>query len=123
MNRQQIIDVLKGLTVAGGPIALLLVQFGGMDSAGAEKIVGAIGSIITVAGLVWLAIGRTDRNMVVDAGSVPGVQVHVNTDPTAKGAFPVAPESVQQVALDRGTNTDVVPMVGGPRADSNKESP
>lgn len=108
MNRHQILDVLKGLTVAGGPIVVLLVQLLGMESGEAEKIVQAIGALISVAGLVWLGMSRTDRALVVEAAQVPGTQVHVDTT--------AAPKAVVAAARDLKV-ADVVPMIGGPRAD------
>lgn len=111
MNRQQIIDVIKGLLVAGGPIAILLTNVFGMDVGSAQRVVESLAAISSVGGIVWLALGRTDANMAKDAASVPGVQVHVDTRN--------APEPVVEAALDR-TVKDVVPMVGGPRLDPGK---
>jgi hypothetical protein len=113
MNRQQILDVLKGLLVAGGPIVALLVHLFGMESGEAEKIVQAFGAVVSVGGIVWLALGRTDGNLVKDAASVKGVQVHVDSR--------VAPDSAVEAARNPEVK-DVVPMVGGPRHDANKTS-
>ena len=113
MNRQQILDVLKGLLVAGGPLTVLLTHLLGMQPGEAEKIVQAFGAVVTVAGIVWLALGRTDGNMVKDAASVKGVQVHVD------------PRTAPDAAIEAARNPevkDVVPMVGGPRTDANKTS-
>ncbi len=111
MNRQQIIDVVKGLLVAGGPVVAILVNLLGMEPGPAEKIVQGLAALVSVAGIVWLAVGRTDRNMVVDAATVPGVQVHVNADPNAN--IPVAPAPVIAAVQDKNA-PDVVPMSGGP---------
>lgn len=111
MNKQQIIDVVKGLLVAGGPMVAVLVNLLGIEQGPAEKIVQGLAGLASLAGIVWLAIGRTDRNMVVDAASVKGVQVHA--DPAS------APSPVVAAALNKDDPTlaDVVPMQGGPRDD------
>lgn len=111
MNRQQLVDIVKGLLVAGGPITVILVNLLGMDPGPAEKIVQGLAALASVGGIVWLALGRTDANMVKDAASVPGTQVHV--DPL------VAPTPVVNAAMSPEVK-DVVPMVGGPRTDANK---
>lgn len=105
MNKQQLIDVLKGLLVAGGPVVAILVNLLGMQPGPAEKIVQGIAALVSIGGMIWLAIGRTDRNMVVDASHVPGVQVHA--DPK------IAPAPVVAATNDP-TLPDVVPMTGGP---------
>ena len=103
MNRQQFVDVIKGLLVAGGPVVAVLVNLLGMEQGPAEKIVQGLFALASVGGMIWLAIGRTDANMAKDAASVKGVQVHVS--PTEAPA-PV----VEAIA----TTTDVVEMTGGP---------
>ena len=108
MNKQQVIEILKGLTVAGGFLPLALVQFGIMEPGKAEQFAAGIGSLISLAGIIWMAVSKTDSNMVKDASTVPGVQVHVNTR--------TAPPAVVEVARDPDV-TDVKPMVGGPRVD------
>lgn len=108
MNRQQWLDVVKGLLVTGGPVGVILVNLFGMEPGVAERIVQGLGALASVAGIIWLALGRTDLNMVKDAASVPGAQVHVDTR--------IAPPAVVDAALSRSPEVkDVVPMVGGPR--------
>lgn len=111
MNRQQLVEIVKGLLVAGGPVAILLVNLFGMEQGGAEKIVQGLAALVSVAGIVWMAFGKSDTAMVKDAASVSGTQVHVDTR--------TAPSSVVDVARDRDVK-DVVPMIGGPRTDSDK---
>lgn len=111
MNKQQIIDVLKGVLVAGGPVTILLTMAFGMESAAAERIVTAIGSLVSIGGLIWLGMGRSDANMVKDAASVPGTQVHVDRLS--------APQTVVNAAMNPQVK-DVVPMIGPPRDDTNK---
>jgi len=103
MNRQQIVDVVKGLLVAGGPVVAILINLFGMEQGPAEKIVQGLFALASVLGMIWLAVGRTDANMVKDAASVKGTQVHV--DPT------VAPAPVVK-AIE--TTPDVVEMNGPP---------
>jgi len=112
MNKQQIIDVVKGLLVAGGPIVAVLVNLLGIEAGPAEKIAQGLTALVSVAGIVWLAVGRTDRNMVLDAKDIKGVQVHVDTRE--------APKTVIETARDPSVS-DVVPMIGGPRNDANKQ--
>lgn len=107
MNKQQIIDLVKGLLVGGGPAVIILTRVFGMQSAAATDIVSAIGSIVSVAGLVWIVIGRSDANNALVASEIPGVQVHAKAG--------VAPESVVALAEDTtGKAPDVVPMTGPP---------
>lgn len=106
MNRQQLVDVIKGLLVAGGPVVAVLVNLLGMDQGPAEKIVQGAAALASIVGMIWLAVGRTDANMAQDAASVKGVQVHVNPE--------TAPSSVVKLADDAKV-TDVFPMEGGPR--------
>ena len=105
MNRQQIVDIVKGLLVAGGPIVVILVNLLGMETGPAEKIVQGLGALVSVAGMIWLAVGRTDANMATDAASIKGVQVHAEQG--------VAPQSVMDVANNKEV-PDVVVMTGGP---------
>jgi hypothetical protein len=112
LNKQQIIDVLKGLLVAGGPIVAILINIMGMERGPAEKIVEGIAALVSVAGIVWLAIGRTDRNMVADASTVKGVQVHVDPATAPSGA---------NAAVKDASYPDVVPMTGGPVEPTKKE--
>lgn len=112
MNRQQIIDVLKGLLVAGGPVVAILVNLLGLEQGPAEKIVQGLAGLVSIAGIVWLAIGRSDSNMVLDAKEVKGVQVHVNTE--------TAPRAVVKLAEDTKVS-DVFPMEGGPRVPPKDE--
>jgi hypothetical protein len=111
MNRQQIVDVVKGLLVAGGPVVAVLVNLLGMEQGPAEKIVQGLAALASIGGMIWLAVGRTDANMVKDAASIPGTQVHV--DPL------VAPVPVVNAAMSPAVK-DVVPMIGGPRVDPGK---
>lgn len=112
MNRQQIVEIVKGLLVAGGPVVILLVNLLGMEQSGAEKIVQGLAALVSVGGIVWMAMGKSDTAMVKDAASLPGVQVHAQPF--------VAPPAVVDVAEDR-TVPDVVVMTGGPV--SNKTTP
>jgi hypothetical protein len=112
MNRQQLVDVIKGLLVAGGPFAVILVNLLGMEQGAAERIVQGLAALASIGGIVWLAIGRTDANMVVDAASVKGVQVHANPD--------TAPAAVVKLAEDTKV-ADVFPMEGGPRVPPKDE--
>lgn len=109
MNRQQIIDIVKGLLVAGGPVAVILVNLLGMEPGPAEKVVQGLAALASIGGMVWLAVGRTDANMAKNAATVPGVQVHVDED--------VAPTRVVDAAKDPAVK-DVIPMVGGPVTDA-----
>ena len=111
MNQLQIVEVLKGLLVAGGPVVVLLVNIFGMETGGAEKIVQALAALVSVAGIVWMALGKSNTSLARDAASVPGLQVHV--DPLA------APQSVINVSNDPKAR-DVLPMIGGPRTDDGK---
>lgn len=113
MNRQQILDVVKGLLVAGGPVVAILVNLLGLEQGPAEKIVQGLGALVSVAGMVWLALGRTDGNLVKDAATVKGVQVHVDSR--------VAPDAAVEAARNPEVK-DVVQMIGGPRHDANKTS-
>lgn len=74
-----------------------------MDAGAANDIIQGLAALVSVAGIVWLAVGRTDANMAKDAASVKGVQVHVDTLQ--------APAPVVEAAR---TTTDVVPMNGPP---------
>lgn len=119
MSKQQIYTLLKALvTGSAAPLGLILARVGVADPTVAA-ILEVAGILVSVIGAVWITNDKSDANTVIDAGAVPGVQVHVNTDPTAQGNFPVAPQSVQAVALkpaEAGTpGADVVPMIGGPR--------
>jgi hypothetical protein len=105
MNRQQIVEIVKGLLVAGGPVVILLVNVLGLEQGGAEKIAQALAALVSVGGIVWMAIGKSDTAMVKDAASLPGVQVHAQPH--------VAPAAVVDVAKDP-TVKDVVVMSGGP---------
>lgn len=103
MNRQQLVDVVKGLLVAGGPGVVILTKLFHMEAGAANDIIQGLAALVSVAGIVWLAVGRSDPNMVKDAASVKGVQVHVDTLQ--------APAPVVEAAR---TTTDVVPMTGPP---------
>lgn len=117
MSKQQTYTLLKALvTGTAAPLGLILARAGVADPTVAS-ILEIAGILVSVVGAMWITNDKSDANTVIDAGAVPGVQVHVNTDPTAVGAFPVAPAPVQQVALERDKNSDVVPMIGGPRND------
>lgn len=112
MNKQQLIDIVKGLLVLGGPVVTILVNLLGMEQGAAERIVQGLAALASVAGIVWLAMGRSDSNMTIDAATVKGVQVHVNTE--------TAPPSVVKLAEDNKV-TDVFPMEGGPRVPPKDE--
>lgn len=112
MNKQQLIDIVKGLLIAGGPVTIILVNLFGLETGPAEKIVQGLGALVSVASLIWLALGRTDSNMVVNASEVKGVQVHVNED--------TASSSVIKLAEDKKV-ADVYPMEGGPRVPPKDE--
>lgn len=121
MTKTQLFTLLKALvTGSAAPLALILSHTGIADPT-VKAIVEIAGVLVSVLGAAWLTTDKSDANNVIDAGAVPGVQVHVNTDPAATGAFPVAPKEVQEIALKPaapGTpESDVVPMVGGPRND------
>lgn len=105
MNKQQIIDIIKGLLVAGGPVVVLLDVFG-VETGAAERAVQALGALATVGGMIWLAMGRSGTNLAKDAATVPGVEVHVDTSDAS-----AAPAALIDAALDRGVK-DVVPMIG-----------
>lgn len=116
MNRQQVLTLLKALvTGTAAPLGLILAHTGIADPT-IKSIVEIAGVLVSVLGAAWITADKSDVQNVKDAGTVPGVQVHVNTDPTATGAFPVAPAPVVEAALDP-KNSDVVPMIGGPRND------
>jgi hypothetical protein len=108
-NKVAIYNVLKGLLVAGGPVAVLLVNTLHLDNDTAQAIIQLISPLLTIVGLIWLGISGTDRNVAINASLIRGVQVH------ASPLF--APEAVVEVAKNRDDITDVVPMVGGPRTD------
>ncbi len=105
-NKQAIYNVLKGLLVAGGPLAAILTNQFGMDDGTVKTIIESGAAIVSIVGLLWLGAGGTDKAVVQQAAEVKGVQVHVDT---AR-----APEAVVEVA--QSTNPDVWPMVGGPRS-------
>lgn len=118
MNNQQLIDLLKGLTIAGGPVALLIGVFVGGDTQRANEVSAAIGSLVTIAGVIWTVWDARKAATVTKAASLEGVQVHVNTataDPTVV--------EVAQAAAKSATDpvADVVPMIGGPRQDNQKQ--
>lgn len=107
MNKQQLIDLVKGLLIAGGPVVIILTRVFHMDQGAATDIVNALGSLVSVAGLVWMVISRSDANNALVASEIPGVQVHAKAG--------VAPESVTALAEDNtGKAPDVVPMTGPP---------
>lgn len=113
MNMQQVLDLLKGLTIAGGPIAILIGLFVGGDAQRANEVSAAIGAIVSVAGIAWTIIDARRSATVTKAAAIEGVQVHVNTatappDVTALAITPAAAGTPQ---------ADVVPMIGGPRND------
>jgi hypothetical protein len=105
MNRQQLVEIVKGLLVAGGPVVILMVNLLGMEQGPAEKIVSALAALVSVGGIVWMAMGKSDTAMTKDAASLPGVQVHAQPG--------VAPPAVVEVARDPKVS-DVVVMSGGP---------
>jgi len=107
-NKVAIYNVLKGLLVAGGPIAILLTSALHLDSNMANVALQLVSAGLSIVGLAWLGISGTDANVVQHAGDVPGVQVHVDTT--------VAPAPVVDVAKDKSANPDVVPMIGAPRS-------
>lgn len=113
MNRQQIIDTLKGLTVAGGPVALLVSIFVG-GGPRADQIVGAIGGVVSIIGVVWTIFDATRANTALKAASLEGVQVHVNpatADPTVTAVAYAEP------ATKTDPVADVVLMDDPPRSD------
>jgi hypothetical protein len=118
MNHQQVIDLLKGLCISGGPLAVLLaVVVGGSQRA--DEIAAAIGGVISVGGVIWTWYDARRAATVTKAAAIEGVQVHVNTA--------VAPADVTAVAVKQATSdsdpvSDVVPMHGGPRTDGKIES-
>lgn len=112
MNKQQLIDVVKGLLIAGGPVVAVLVNLLGIEQGAAEKIVQGLAALASIGGIVWLAMSRTDSNMVKSASEVKGVQVHVNEE--------TAPPAVIKLAEDKKV-TDVYPMEGGPRVPPKDE--
>lgn len=112
MNKQQIIDVLKGLLIAGGPFVVVMTNLFGLETVQAERIVTGLGAFVSIGGVVWLAFSRSDPNLVKSAAEVKGVQVHVNEE--------TAPASVVKLAEDKKV-TDVYPMEGGPRVPPKDE--
>lgn len=104
-NKQAIYNVLKGLLVAGGPLAAILTNQFGMDDGTVKTIIESGAAVLSIVGLLWLGAGGTDKAVVQQAAEVKGVQVHVDMNR--------APESVAEVATS--SNQDVWPMVGGPR--------
>lgn len=111
MNRQQFLDIAKTLTVAGGPLAVLITVITGSTDQ-TEKIIAALGGVVSIVGIVWAWLDARQSRIVEKAGEIPGVQVHANADPNAQGNFPVAPPEV--IAVAQSSNGDVVPMTGGP---------
>ncbi|MDP2377801.1 hypothetical protein [Reyranella sp.] len=107
INKEQLYVVLKGLMVAGGPVAILLSKVLGLDDATVAGVIEAAGALISILGLVWLGTGSSDKNLVLGAKDVRGVQVHVDKE--------TAPAPVVSVAEDDKI-ADVVTMNGGPRA-------
>lgn len=105
MNRQQVVEIVKGLLVAGGPVVILLVNVLGMEAGSAQRIVEALAALVSVGGIVWMAMGKSDTNMAKDAASLPGVQVHAQPG--------VAPPAVVDAARDPKV-PDLVEMTGGP---------
>jgi hypothetical protein len=114
MNVQQIIDLLKGLTISGGPLAVAIAVFVGGDNERANVIAGAVGSIITIIGVAWTIIDATKRAQVMKAASQEGVQVHVNTATADPGVVAAA---VTPAKTDTDPVASVVPMEGGERTD------
>ncbi len=106
MNKAQLVDIVKGLLVAGGPVAVILTKLMHMDAGAANDIIQGLAALASIGGMIWLAMGRSDTNMVTSAAEVKGVQVHVNPE--------TAPPAVVKLADDAKV-TDVFPMEGGPR--------
>lgn len=104
-NKQAIYNVLKGLLVAGGPLAAILTNQFGVAEGTVKVVIESGAAVLSIVGLLWLGVGGTDRAVVQQASEVPGVQVHVDMNR--------APEPVAEVAA--GPNKDVWPMQGGPR--------
>jgi hypothetical protein len=106
VNKQQLIDVVKGLLIAGGPVTVMLTNLFGFEQGPAERIVQGLAGLVSIFGIIWLAVSRTDAAMIKDAASVKGAQVHINEE--------TAPASVVKLAEDVKVK-DVFPMEGGPR--------
>lgn len=104
-NKQALYNVLKGLLVTGGPVTAILTNQLGMDPGLVKMILESAMSLLSIAGLVWLGIGGTDKVMVDQVANLKGVQVRVdpNTAPSAVVALANSPAS-----------PDVVPMADQP---------
>lgn len=112
MNRQQTMDLLKGLTMAGGPLAFVIAAF--FPNVDVERVLQGVGGLVSIAGVVWTIYDARRASTITKAASIEGVQVHVNTA--------TAPADVTAVALKQATSnadpvSDVVPMIGGARTD------
>lgn len=107
MNKLQVLEVVKGLMVAGGPIVILLVNLFGVDVGVAERTVQALGSVLSAAGLVWMVLGKTDYQMVKDAANVQGIaKIKVDPDTTNVAALKAATDpSLANVKLGETTST------------------
>ena len=105
LNHQQILSVVKGLLIVGGPVNILLTEGMHLDAGIVAQIMTIASALCSIAGMVWLVQDKSDDHMIKDAGTVTGAQVHIDLKEAA-------PE-VAALALN-GTK-DVVPMEGPPR--------
>lgn len=113
LNRQQLYTIGKAVLLAGGPSLIILGRYIGLTDDVSKAILDIVGVLIGAVGGVALVADKTDRQMAVDAATVPGVQVHA--DPSK------APAPVVDAARDPKV-TDVVPMVGGPASSEQKHA-
>lgn len=90
-----------------GPAAWLMSRKLGMAPDDIKMWLDFLALLTPVVAAGFVTASKSDPAMTKDAGTVPGVQVHVAKD--------TAPLAVAELA---GTAPDVVPMIGGPRPDA-----
>lgn len=113
LNPQQWKAIGAMLLGTTGPIAWLLSRYFGLADSDIKMWLDFVAAVTPLVAGAFITASKSDTGLAKDAASLPGVQVHV--DPYA------APPNVVDVAKDPGVR-DVVPMIGGPRADTNKSA-
>lgn len=85
-NKQQLIDAVRTLIAALGPILVYL----GLAEADANRYVQIAGMVVPIiVSVIWGIIDKSYANRALSAAAIPGVAVAV---------APNAPESVKQIA-------------------------
>lgn len=111
LNPQQWKTIGALLLGSTGPFAWLLSRHFGMADSDIKVWLDLVATLTPIVAGAFITASKSDTAMVKDAASLPGTQVHV--DPYT------APMPVVDVAKDPSV-ADVVPMIGGPRTDTNK---